>query len=352
MKGLLFFLFLLPLRLFAQDVTGVWVGILHNDSTDMDLHYEIVISEHKGKLSGFSYTNFIVDGRSLTGVKSLTINKRFGKLYIEDNDLVFNNYNFNPPKGVKQASILELSDVEAMLSGRFTTTRTKQYGKPVTGHIYLLKKGDVSASQLMEILNGLNLASDLSFLPKPEVAAATEIKPKPAEQPVTKKETTTNPPVIAKAESKTTSPVTEPKETPVKKEAPAPVVKEVSKPTIQQQLASRKIETIQTIYFVSDSLVLELYDNGYVDGDSVSVVINGQPFVTNIRLSEKASVKTIKITPAMGDSMNLVMFAENLGTISPNSGLAIIRDGKKEYRVAFSGDLQKNAAITLRRKKE
>jgi hypothetical protein len=134
--------------------------------------------------------------------------------------------------------------------------------------------------------------------------------------------------------------------------ASSPVVKEVAKPTIQQRMATRKIEPVQTIYFTGDSLTLELYDNGYVDGDSVSIVINGRAFVTNIRLSEKASVRTIHITPDMGDSVNLVMFAENLGTISPNSGLAIIKDGKKAYSVAFSGDLQKNAAIILRRKKE
>jgi hypothetical protein len=352
MKGLLFLAFLFPLQLAAQDLAGVWVGILHNDTTDMDLHYEIIISEHKGKLSGFSYTNFIVDGRSYTGVKSLTISKRFGKLYVEDDKLVYNNYDFEPPKGVKQASILETSDVEVMLSGRFVTTRTKQYGKQVTGHIYLLKKPDPDVSKLMEILKGLDLATNLSFLPKEEVAAAPVITPKEtAEQPIVKSK---EKPKSVKEEIKTVPPVVKETMKPaVKKEETtvAPVTREIAKPTVEQRLAVRKIETVQTIYFTSDSLVLELYDNGYVDGDSVSIVVNGKAFLTNIRLSEKASVKTIRITPGM-DSVNLVMFAENLGTISPNSGLAIIRDGKKEYRVAFSGDLQKNAAIVLRRKKE
>jgi hypothetical protein len=50
--------------------------------------------------------------------------------------------------------------------------------------------------------------------------------------------------------------------------------------------------------------------------------------------------------------MELVMYAESLGSIPPNTGLLVIRDGKQLYEVRFSGDLQKNAAIVFNRKKE
>ncbi len=321
MKGLFILLFF-PLQLFAQDLQGVWVGILHNDSTNLDLHYEIVITETKGKLSGFSYTNFIVDGRSLTGVKSLKINKRFGKLFVEDDDLVYNNYDFDPPKGVKQASILELSSIEPILFGKFTTTRTKQYGKPVTGTIHLLKKNELADSRLIEMLSGLQMTASLSFIPKKEESIVITSKEdvKQTVEPTVKEE------IISK---------------------PAAPVRSV----LEMALSKRKIETVQTIYFTSDSLILELYDNGYVDDDSVSIVLNGKAFLSSIRLSEKAAIKVIHVTPEMGDSIQLIMFAENLGTISPNSGLAIIKDGATKHQVAFSGDLQRNAAILLRRKR-
>lgn len=419
MKSLLLLLFL-PLQLWAQDLTGVWVGIIHNDSTDMDLHYEVVLTEQKGKLSGFSYTNFIVDGRSLTGVKSLTVTKRFGKLYIEDEKLVFNNYPFEPPKGVKQLSILELSQDEEILSGRFTTARTKQYGRPVTGHVHVLRKRDLAASKLMEILGGLQLTAGLSFL-KTDVAASNATPPKPTGQVATPKtetaktetaktetaksetvktETSNNTRVVAtevKAEpvkpvvttapatsntnnnstakintggdksaenaianntkTNNTTTVTTPapnttvKTTTSPEKAVAIVVPEVKKPAAELALANRRIETVQTILFSSDSLLLELYDNGYVDGDSVSVMLNGRALFSNVRLSEKAEKKTIYITPDMGDTINLVLLAENLGSIAPNSGLAIIRDGQAQHKIAFSGDMQKNAGIILRRKK-
>jgi len=336
MKGLLILL-LFPLQLFSQDLQGVWVGVLHNDSANTDLHYEIVITETKGKLSGFSYTNFIVDGRSLTGIKSLIINKRFGKLFIEDGDLVYNNYPFEPPKGVRQASILELSSVEPILFGKFTTTRTKQYGKPVTGTIHILKKSDLADSRLIELLTGLQLTASLPFIPKKDDSVASKSKIDTAEKPVTKKE---EPVAITNQPIKQAEPV-----------SPSTVTKEPVKSNAEKAIVNRKVQTVKTIYFTSDSLLLELYDNGYVDGDSVSIILNGKSFLNNVLLSEKASTKMIYITPSMGDSINLVMFAENLGSISPNSGVAIIRDGKTQHRVAFSGDLERNAAIILRRRK-
>jgi hypothetical protein len=116
-------------------------------------------------------------------------------------------------------------------------------------------------------------------------------------------------------------------------------------------VASRKNEAIQDIYFKNDSLVLSLYDNGIVDGDTVSVFLNGENIVSKQKLKEAATKKTIYIS-ARTDSVQLVLFAENLGTIPPNTGLLTVRDGDEVYQVRFSADLQKNASLTLRRRKE
>lgn len=117
-----------------------------------------------------------------------------------------------------------------------------------------------------------------------------------------------------------------------------------------QELAKRKIETIKTVDFKSDSLVLTLYDNGVIDGDTVSVILNGKTIISKQMLTAKALTKTIYITPELGDSLQLIMYAENLGSIAPNTGLLIIQDGEDRYQIRFAGDLQKNSAITLRRK--
>jgi len=118
-----------------------------------------------------------------------------------------------------------------------------------------------------------------------------------------------------------------------------------------KSLEQRKIETIQTLYFKSDSLMLTLYDNGEVDGDTVSLIMNGKMLLSRQGLTTNPINKTVYTTPDLGDTLQLIMYAENLGSLPPNSGLLIVYDGTDRYEIRFSGDLQKNAAITFRRRK-
>jgi hypothetical protein len=116
-------------------------------------------------------------------------------------------------------------------------------------------------------------------------------------------------------------------------------------------LTKRKTEMIQSIFFNTDSVMLSLYDNGEVDGDTVSVVLNGKVIIGSQGLSTNAITKTVYLTPDLGDSLQLVMYAENLGSIPPNTGLLILQDGSDRYEIRFAGDFQKNSAIILRRRR-
>ncbi|MGN6532873.1 MAG: hypothetical protein ACTHK0_14120, partial [Ginsengibacter sp.] len=123
-------------------------------------------------------------------------------------------------------------------------------------------------------------------------------------------------------------------------------------PKAAADIANRKIETIRTVEISQDSLVFSLYDNGIVDGDTVSVLLNGKVIWPRVGLLERAINKTIYLTPDMGDSISIIMYAENLGSIPPNTGLLVIREATKIYEIRFSGDLNKNAEIILVRKKK
>jgi hypothetical protein len=96
--------------------------------------------------------------------------------------------------------------------------------------------------------------------------------------------------------------------------------------------------------------VFSLYDNGTVDGDTVSVVLNGKVILGRVGLKTTASRITVPVTPDLGDSLVLVMFAENLGRIPPNTGLLIIQDGTERNEIRFAGDMQKSSAVVLRRR--
>ena len=106
----------------------------------------------------------------------------------------------------------------------------------------------------------------------------------------------------------------------------------------------------ETIYFKSDSLSIALYDNGEVDGDSVSVIINDVMFIEKQLLRSSAFRKTFYVPQNESDSLLVVLYAENLGKYPPNTGLLQIKDGEEIFYVRFKADLDRNAAIVLRRK--
>jgi len=179
--------------------------------------------------------------------------------------------------------------------------------------------------------------------PAPETVTKTLPAPKPAlAAPVVVKN---NPPVAEKKPAESTvaaSPVNRP---------PAPVFEAPSQQHGAAEIDKRVTKSDQSFYFESDSLLLTLYDNGEVDGDTVTVLMNGKVIFSKVGLTEKANSKTIYLTPNM-DSVNLVMYAESLGDIPPNTGLLIVNDGEKRYDVRFSADLKTNSGILLRRKKK
>jgi len=325
------------LRSHAQDITGLWKGTLYNDTTQQYLRYEIAISEHKGKLSGYSHTFFIIDDREYYGVKKVKIRMEEDKIIVQDEKMVTNNYPIAPPKGVRQVNLLtlEMQDSLMFLTGPFTTNATKEY-RPLTGNIKVQRKNDFRNSALVPHLEELGLANELSFITpattEPIVAVA-----KPMVVNITNEK-----PVVAK----TRQPI---KTSPTKEPLPVKLTPVATGPAAD--VAKRKIETIQSVYYKSDSLVLTLYDNGEIDGDTVSVLLNGQVIMPMQGLSTRAIRKTIYITKDMPDSIQLIMYAENLGSIPPNTGLLVVHDGEDVYEIRFSGDLQKNAAIVFRRKR-
>ena len=115
-------------------------------------------------------------------------------------------------------------------------------------------------------------------------------------------------------------------------------------------VAERITEAPQYVNYVSDSLVLILYDNGEVDGDTVSVLLNGSMFMEKQGLKTAAIKKTIYITPG-NEELTLILYAENLGRYPPNTGLLVIYDGEDRHQLRFSADLKKNASVVFRRKK-
>lgn len=367
------------------DMTGLWTGLMFNDTTELNYRYEIAISEKNGKLIGYSQTFFTFDGQEYYGLKKLKITLDGNKVITQDLKLIENNYPVKPPKGVYVLNVLnfEMKNDVMMLSGMFSTNRTKEYA-PATGYVHIERKIDHKQSPLVKQLEKMGMLDELSFVPAAKPAEATVAKIEPVkEEPVAiskpvvkekpvKKEKPAEEKIVKTKPAKVKEPAKEKEITVAKEPAkekeivktkePAVIKEEVVKrspetkitPEVKPKQAAadingRVIETIQSVNYSSDSLVISLYDNGEVDGDTVSVLMNGNVIMPMVGLSTNPVRKTI-YTKDITDSIQIVMYAENLGSLPPNTGLLIVYDGKQRYEIRFSGDLKKNAAIVFKRK--
>ncbi|HRD56560.1 MAG TPA: hypothetical protein PK504_00860 [Ferruginibacter sp.] len=113
----------------------------------------------------------------------------------------------------------------------------------------------------------------------------------------------------------------------------------------------RSNDILSTIQLENDKVRVDLYDNGEIDGDSISVFLNGKLLMSNKRLT--AQPLTIQLEKEELKEINeLVMYADNLGTIPPNTALMVVTDGKKRYEVRITSDLTKSGTIRFIKKLE
>lgn len=112
----------------------------------------------------------------------------------------------------------------------------------------------------------------------------------------------------------------------------------------------RETNIIKAFPVNTDSVTLRLFDNGIVDGDTVSVFNNDAVVVSRLKLSSKAY--EIKIAVDRNGENKIVMYAHNLGEIPPNTALMEIYSGKTMYSLLITSDLQKSSGILLKYKKE
>jgi len=118
---------------------------------------------------------------------------------------------------------------------------------------------------------------------------------------------------------------------------------------IEDQFKQRENIVAEEIAVGSDSLKVDFYDNGEVDGDSISVFFNNQLLAFNRKISTRA-IHFDLVLDSTKEVNELTMFADNLGAIPPNTALMLVYDGKKRYEVRLSSNLEKNATIRIKRK--
>ena len=100
------------------------------------------------------------------------------------------------------------------------------------------------------------------------------------------------------------------------------------------------------IYVSSDSVSIEIYDNGIHDNDSVSVIYNKRIVVDKQELKVNKPIKFKLKVDKESKNNELVFVAENLGTEPPNTGVMFIteKSGRRQ-QVVLSTDMTHNEVI-------
>jgi hypothetical protein len=191
--------------------------------------------------------------------------------------------------------------------------------------------------------------------PAPPIVKETTVYFPPAKKEVPPSEpATTVPTPISKPVTTTIAqpnpPQTAPPASPATTQPPLPTQPVVAKtpPTIEEKFSGRKNVLTTEIPVSGDSIELHFYDNAEVDGDSISVFLNGVLLYTHIRLGSKAySIKMA--TAQLLASNDLVMVAENLGSIPPNTAYMEAWSGGRRYTARLESTEQNSAMIRLKK---
>ncbi|KIC92433.1 hypothetical protein HY58_02545 [Flavihumibacter sp. ZG627] len=122
-------------------------------------------------------------------------------------------------------------------------------------------------------------------------------------------------------------------------------------PSVNETKFTTRKNVLQTVIpITAQTIELRFYDNAQVDGDSIALFLNGKLLFQHIRLTDQPY--TIRLNAdELGEDNELVMVAENLGSIPPNTSLMVAIVGDKRYEARLFANEQSSAMVRIMRPK-
>ena len=115
-------------------------------------------------------------------------------------------------------------------------------------------------------------------------------------------------------------------------------------PTPKKEAPKKIDQLVQEIRLDSGKVQLALYDNGQIDGDTVSVFVNKKSVIDHQMLKTQPLKLEVLIDPKH-PLQEVVMVGENLGQIPPNTALMVVTTSTQRYQLYLTADDQKNALV-------
>ncbi len=341
-----YFFFGLILGVYAQKFSGQWKGEFVDKSTSRGnfsgekYEYVLELEVNGSTATGSSYTYFTENGKRFYTICKVegTIDNKKKYIEIKEIERIKTNIPLNIANvfQVHKLTYFKKGDEETM-EGNWVPS-PNQKGNGGYGITNLTRRTLIKnyPGAYAKVQNNVDTKPNNNPTTKGgNIASKTK-----AEKPV-KTVTSTTKTASAIDIAKTTSPIKKEEiiESPLKgNEKNLEITEDISK------LEKRKNLVIKTIEVESSNVKIDLYDNGEIDGDSISLFYNGKLLLSNKRLTDKSISLNLPIEPNQ-DANELIMFAENLGSVAPNTALMVVTDGSNRYEIRITSDLEKSGVI-------
>jgi hypothetical protein len=108
---------------------------------------------------------------------------------------------------------------------------------------------------------------------------------------------------------------------------------------------NREVKVARMLEVHSPNLKIKVWDNGIVDGDVLSLFLNGEMLFDNHRVTKNKRGINVELKE---DINLLILHAEDLGDIKPNTVAVSIHDGVKEQILILSSNLRESGAVMIK----
>jgi hypothetical protein len=326
----LFSLLLLMTSVQAQKITGIWRGyfsaangIFRDDIGEEMYKYEVQIdqqTDNSVKGVTYSYKSTVFYGKStMQGIYTVSSKN----LILKELKLVELKIGSNSEPCLMTCYLdyVKIGKLE-VLQGTFISTNAKNKKDCGNGKVYLERvlKSDFELEEFLAH-------------PKPQVPISQQkplLKPSNTDTDGVKKD---------KESDADQSPLNT-------KTPPTDIKKMANSASLPKVLVSRENFLIKRIISSEPDIKIELIDNGTIDNDTISLFHNGEQVIKKGRLNYQPLTYSFNCGTD-GSLHELILVAENLGEIPPNTAVMVVTIGKKRQEIFLTSDEKKNAKIII-----
>lgn len=116
-------------------------------------------------------------------------------------------------------------------------------------------------------------------------------------------------------------------------------------PNMPTEYNGRTVEDQGEAYVESRSVQIYAWDSGQVDGDIVSVIVNGTVIFDEYTLTGVPEPRSVTLDNRGYNY--ILLYAHNEGSVSPNTAAIDLDDGSSYQNLVLSADLTTNGAMDI-----